>query len=181
MEELTAQGLFEKEDWEMLYAFASDISGEQGDDYRQGWSRWAEGQPQTAGQWRQYFEKVVLPQWQLDSDEKHALIKNRVEKRQEEKDRQKGSHTSQLEAPSMHDQQHAESSPPHPRASSTKRKRNELDDNTFESYLSEHRKGKAPSAYVHFAREKKWDLWNQKPELDYGTCYYSNSFAVIEH
>ncbi|KAL5403735.1 hypothetical protein PMIN03_009666 [Paraphaeosphaeria minitans] len=166
VDELTAPGLFEKEDWEMLYAFASDINDWKGVDYRQGWSNWAVGKSQTAGQWRQYFEKIVWPQWQHDPDEKHATIRNRVERRQEEDGSVKATQSSPYEALSKSDQLQAGPSSPNPKPSSTKRKRIELDIDSFELYLSEHHKGKAPSSYVLFAGEKVWDLWNQRPELD---------------
>ncbi|OAG00180.1 uncharacterized protein CC84DRAFT_1169025 [Paraphaeosphaeria sporulosa] len=169
VDELTAPGLFEKADWEMLYAFAPDINSWRGDDYRQGWTDCAAGKTQTAGQWRQYFEKIVWPQWQEDSDEKHAVIKERVEKRQEEEDGRKTSQTSQTSqqgTPSKSDQLQAGPSSLDSKAPTTKRKRTELDIDAFELYLSEYRKGKASSTYVLFARDMVWDLWNQRPELD---------------
>ncbi|KAL1610669.1 hypothetical protein SLS60_002339 [Paraconiothyrium brasiliense] len=167
VEELTAQGLFEKEDWEMLYAFAADISKWEGEEYRQGWRGWAEGRPQTAGQWRQYFEKVVWPQWREDPEEKHEEIRIRVEKRQEEEDRQQASQADENEGLSGQDEPEGEPSTPPSKAPNTKRKRTDPDDNLFESYLNELHKGKSSSAYVLFAREKKWALWNERTELDY--------------
>jgi hypothetical protein len=181
VEELTAPDLFSKEDWEMLYAFAPDIDDSKDEEYRQNWRGYAEGHKQTAGQWRQYFEKVVWPQWREDPDEKHEMIKTRVERRLTEKeDGQKASRTEVTEPLPTQDEPGAGPSTPNARVPNTKRKRTDLDDNLFESYLTEHRKGEAPSAYVIFAREKKWDHWNQQlPGLDYGTCYYSNSFALV--
>ncbi|KAF2438255.1 hypothetical protein P171DRAFT_437314 [Karstenula rhodostoma CBS 690.94] len=127
VDELTAPGLFAKEDWEMLYAFALDITGWPREEYRDGWRKWAEDRPQTTGQWRQYFEKVVWPQWQQDSDEKHAIIKSRVERRLDE-DEQNASQTTQHEALPKHEPLQAGPSTPSSRASNMKRKRTELDD-----------------------------------------------------
>jgi hypothetical protein len=146
VEELTAPSLFSKEDWEMLYAFAPDIDHVKGDEYRQSWRGYAQDHKQTAGQWRQYFEKVVWPQWQGDPDEKHERIKSRVERRlRENEDGQKASRTENTEALPKQDELEAGPSTPITRAPNTKRQRTDLDDSLFESYLTEDRKGKAPS------------------------------------
>jgi len=178
IEELTAPGLFEKEDWEMLYAYAEDISQWPADEYRRGWGGWAEGKRQTAGQWRQYFEKIVWPQWRDDPDEKHERIRSRVEQRQQEEDSQEASQPEESEGQPKQDELETGPVTPDSRPPNAKRKRTDPDDNLFEAYLNEHYKGKASSAYVLFAREKKWDLWNGRTELDYSTCNHLDHFTV---
>jgi hypothetical protein len=53
--------------------------------YDKAWRQWAQAQDnQTAEQWRQYYEKVVRPQWLRDPQSKRTQVKEKVEKRHEE-------------------------------------------------------------------------------------------------
>jgi len=79
--------MFDKEDWEELYANADLIKEASVGTYLSSWERWAAGTPQTGDQWRQYFEKVVLPQWERDGQFKKDRVKARVHKRHEDKQR----------------------------------------------------------------------------------------------
>lgn len=166
VEELTAPDLFGKEDWEMLYAFAEDIRQWTGDKYRKGWGDWAEGRRQTAGQWRQYFEKVVWPTWRNDSHEKHGRIKSRVERRLEEEHGE----NEEIKSPERA-QPRAGPSISKPRASNAKRKRADPDDDVFDAYLNLHSGGKVSFAFKLFASEQK-DIWNERSSLDNCTYYY---------
>lgn len=78
---------FSSEDWEELYAFVDIIEAVEGEErYDEAWEQWAESQDnQTVEQWRQYFEKVVRPQWLRDPDWKREQIKQRVEAKHEQK------------------------------------------------------------------------------------------------
>ncbi|KAF1976926.1 hypothetical protein BU23DRAFT_454992 [Bimuria novae-zelandiae CBS 107.79] len=157
VEELTTEGLFDKRDWEHLYAFADDIDAASGEEYQKGWHGWAKDRHQTARQWRQYFEKVVRPQWRQDPVEKHEEIKRRVEERMAEEREDSPEQDESRAGPST-----PTSKPPN------KRKRDDAEDNRFESFLNDRHKGKASSAYVLFARENKWQVWNEEePGLDY--------------
>ncbi|KAF2181099.1 hypothetical protein K469DRAFT_792945 [Zopfia rhizophila CBS 207.26] len=78
------ENLFDKADWEELYANVPRINDCSVENYLEGWEKWAEGTSQTAEQWRQYFEKVVRPQWKQDPQWKKERIKVRVEKRHAE-------------------------------------------------------------------------------------------------
>ncbi|KAF2654844.1 hypothetical protein K491DRAFT_659496 [Lophiostoma macrostomum CBS 122681] len=73
--------IFGTEDWEELYANAKIIQEIGVKDYIEAWQSWAKGTPNTAEQWRQYFEKVVLPQWLQDESPKKRGIESRVAKR----------------------------------------------------------------------------------------------------
>lgn len=78
---------FSAEDWESVYAFVEDIedcSKEDGQ-YAKAWANWAENQAnQTAEQWRQYYEKVVRPQWLKDPESKRERIRQKVQERLED-------------------------------------------------------------------------------------------------
>lgn len=78
---------FKWEEWRELYAFADLIDSHRGTErYDSAWKEWAEGQPQNSEQWRQYFEKVVHPQWLRDDESIRAKMKRQVEKEHETKE-----------------------------------------------------------------------------------------------
>lgn len=89
--------IFDRQDWESLYAFVEEIAScSEGDDsYAQAWKAWAESREnQTAEQWRQYYEEVVRPQWLRDSVAKREQVRVMVERRiQEENSTQTQSQT----------------------------------------------------------------------------------------
>ena len=75
---------FTTEDWESLYAFVEEIDSctKEDESYDTAWTSWAEARDnQTAEQWRQYYEKVVRPQWLQDPTSKRERIRKRVEER----------------------------------------------------------------------------------------------------
>ena len=75
---------FSTEDWESLYAFVEEIDScdKKDGSYDRAWQNWAEDRDnQTADQWRQYYEKVVRPQWLRDPVSKRQQIKKKVEER----------------------------------------------------------------------------------------------------
>jgi len=75
---------FTTEDWESLYAFVEEIDSHSKDEdsYGKAWVAWAEDREnQTAEQWRQYYEKVIRPQWLRDTVSKREQIKKKVEER----------------------------------------------------------------------------------------------------
>lgn len=75
---------FSTRDWEELYAFVEEIdSMDKGAvSYEAAWESWAEKEDnQTAEQWRQYYEKVVRPQWERDPASKRERIRKKVMER----------------------------------------------------------------------------------------------------
>lgn len=73
--------LFDQEDWEELYGNAESIKSSNVEGYLEGWENWAQGTHQTAEQWKQYYEKVVLPQWKRDGQAKRDQITEKVQRR----------------------------------------------------------------------------------------------------
>ena len=61
---------FTKQDWDELYENVSSIQGCSVARYLQGWGLWAKNTPQSAEQWRTYYEKKVMPQWEKDREAK---------------------------------------------------------------------------------------------------------------
>jgi len=79
--------MFTTEDWEELYAFVDHIDSFSDDQlsYETSWREWAENKgSQTSEQWRQYYEKVVRPQWQQDPSSKRELIRKKVDQRHQD-------------------------------------------------------------------------------------------------
>lgn len=79
------EATFSPEDWEELYAFVDIIQAQRGGPgYHEAWQAWAEAQEnQTLEQWRQYYEKVVFPQWERDPVWKREQINKKVEAKHE--------------------------------------------------------------------------------------------------
>jgi hypothetical protein len=68
-------------------------------DYDEAWEKWAQAQDnQTVDQWRQYFEKVVRPQWKRDPEWKREQIKKRVEERHQATSSQSTDDEAEVEA-----------------------------------------------------------------------------------
>ncbi|CAO2647617.1 Nn.00g085390.m01.CDS01 [Neocucurbitaria sp. VM-36] len=163
-------GIFSSEDWEELYAFVDVIDSLAGQErYDASWAEWAEAQAnQTAEQWRQYYEKVVRPQWLRDPLWKRVQIKKKIEKKYD------GSSAGQSQSYSQ--QQHQELDE-HEEATSTTttsiekasqaQKPSESEDEHFEQLLEGGRDNQDAAAYIHYAREQKWSTWNAQPGLDY--------------
>jgi hypothetical protein len=75
--------LFSKDDWLECYAFVELIDSLKGQkEYEPAWAGWAELQgKQTVGQWQQYYEKVVRPQWLRDPVSKRERIRKQMEQK----------------------------------------------------------------------------------------------------
>lgn len=150
-------GMFSSEDWEELYAFVDIIDGVAGnEDEEAAWSAWAENQgKRTAEEWRQYFEKVVRPQWLRDPVWKREQIRKKREKKHS-----KVNETEQMAASASGASQEKEKA-------SEVHKPSESEDERFEQLLKRRRKDQTSAAYTYFAREKKWETWNAQPGLSY--------------
>jgi hypothetical protein len=168
---------FSPNDWEELYAFVAIIDETEGENERlKAWEGWAELQDnQTAEQWRQYYDKVVRPQWLRDPEWKRKQITEKVEKKHED-----DKHASQTMS-QLHEDLHNEaaeatggastvheltqSTEEAPKPSVNQRVQERLFENLLEARGASESDNAA--AYVLYAREKKWSTWNAQPELDY--------------
>ncbi|KAF2009491.1 hypothetical protein BU24DRAFT_428383 [Aaosphaeria arxii CBS 175.79] len=84
--------LFTFVDWEELYANADVITAIDEASAKEAWARYAEvdDKKRTTEQWKQYFEKVVLPDYQRDDSAKKERVKKRVTRKHEQKSHQGG-------------------------------------------------------------------------------------------
>ncbi|KAJ4336354.1 hypothetical protein N0V87_005505 [Didymella glomerata] len=119
---------FSTEDWEELYAFVEHIDNFAHDklSYETSWTNWAENKDnQTPEQWRQYYEKVVRPQWLQDPESKRERIRRKVEERhmndsssptksQSWSQTQEAVAASQKDTAASQEVDEAPSEPPHP-------------------------------------------------------------------
>ncbi|KAF2279745.1 uncharacterized protein EI97DRAFT_430763 [Westerdykella ornata] len=161
------RGMFDEEDWEELYANVDTILQASVEIYLEGWVTWAKGTTQTAEQWQQFFEKVVVPEWKKDATPKKQAIQARVSQRHANARKDHGDEP--IVEPS--------DSTPTP---SRKRKTPELElrsaspdaelfDSFVERFLEERQGRRAQSAYMFWAREKgghrKIAIWEEAPGL----------------
>ncbi|KAF2260688.1 hypothetical protein CC78DRAFT_584593 [Lojkania enalia] len=158
--------LFTKDEWEQLYANADIIIACDKERYMLGWEGFTEGKSQTAEQWRQYFEKVVRPQWEEDPVEKRIRIQKRFyDKQDEENEEAPMDKTEQSEV--------VDPSTPKPKdegviASQSKSTSSPCLEDAAVEQLLEERKGKKPfDAYQFFTQEKKFAVWDDNPSLSY--------------
>ncbi|KAF2641092.1 hypothetical protein P280DRAFT_399214 [Massarina eburnea CBS 473.64] len=164
---------FSKEEEEELYAIVEEISAASPKDYRKAWDEMAEakGDKHSADEWRLCFEGVVKPQWEKDSVEQRQTIRQRVLKRIEESASQELEQESNTQDDDPEKTAVETEEPTTPQAQKPKSKRtrdeNEDEDARFETHLNKKHKGKASSAYLFFAREKKYTVWQNQPGLDY--------------
>ncbi|ORY02686.1 hypothetical protein BCR34DRAFT_635959 [Clohesyomyces aquaticus] len=151
--------LFSKEDWEELYANVERISSVTVGEYLPAWGNWAGGTSQTAEQWKQYFEKVVLPQWQKDPQGKKDQVTQRwTERKAREKEDEDVPETASA-GPSTPKANHPQMDGVEDEASP--------DEELVNKFLRT-RKGKDASiAYAFFSRERKYAVWEDKPGLTY--------------
>lgn len=131
--------LFDDAEWEKLYANAETINGCSAAEYRAGWEGISKGTNRSAEQWRQYFEKVVLPQWERDSAAKRKIVKESYEKRlaegdlpgegeAEEEEEPQESQKSQNERRDMpRDQVDGAADPSTPQTTAAHKKRKQMD------------------------------------------------------
>ncbi|KAF2123926.1 hypothetical protein P153DRAFT_371245 [Dothidotthia symphoricarpi CBS 119687] len=188
---------FSSEDWEELYASVEVIDCHVGQDaYDDAWAKWAEAQDnQTAEQWRQYYEKVVRPQWLRDPVSKRDQINKKVGEKYNEK---RASQSQQQDEDSQDDEAPEVSTPKPPKALNEKdtpasrglsnskalhdqpyvtqkeeiiptktRELTNSDDERFEQLLETHKVDSTTTAYTFFARENKWSTWNENLDLDH--------------
>jgi hypothetical protein len=144
--------------------------------YDQAWEKWAKAQDnQTVDQWRQYFEKVVRPQWQRDPESKREQIRNKVEERHQAAFSQQMNEEAEAEAEAIPAVDESNVAAQHPtEAEPTEDEPTEVNDTQdvlFEQELEAKRIGSDnAAAYFYYAREQKWSTWNAQPELDYSQC-----------
>ncbi|KAF2494699.1 hypothetical protein BU16DRAFT_45692 [Lophium mytilinum] len=75
--------VWSSEDWVEVYSNVSTIQDTPARDYIAGWEGWAEGTDHTAQEWRDFYEKTVLPRWEKDQDAKNTIkVKSAKEQRQ---------------------------------------------------------------------------------------------------
>lgn len=164
--------MFSTDDWLECYAFVEIIDGVEGqDDYDTAWDGWAENQGnQTAEQWRQYYEKVVRPQWLRDPVSKREKIRKKMEEKHDAAD------ASQSQAPS---QQPAEIEKPDetvPQPLPIARDEVEPvqpsapESDRFKELLPDKQNDKLSTAYTRYALAKKQDTLNVQQPYDHGKC-----------
>jgi hypothetical protein len=152
------KGLFSKEDWLELYAFVDLIDSlKTSENYDSSWSDWAEAQgDRTAEQWRQYFDKVVRPQWLSDPVSKRENIKRQIlEKHGEETLSQSQSISQQFSQKDKTSKQ-----PPG------------FDDEHFEALISDKQNNKIPAGYKFYAREEKKATLDAQPSRGSSKCVW---------
>jgi hypothetical protein len=164
--------LFDQDDWEELYANVEEINDCDPEKVTEAWESWAEGGTKTAEQWKQYFEKVILPQWERDPVSKREKVRKAYQLKQQEIASQEDVDEAPPATPKAkgpRDERQQSNSAPTPKAESRRHEREQSisDDWRFDDFVKSRYKGKSPSAYVYFAREKKWTVWNEHPGLDY--------------
>jgi hypothetical protein len=185
---------FNSDDWEELYAFVDVVHDAEKGQYEEAWVGWAELQNnQTAEQWRQYYEKVVRPQWLRDPEWKRVQIREKIEKKhntdqsqslsfslsqQQQRDNQ-GQVAEAESAPAAGEPQKDTSTPQKTSDSEEKRFENERLEQLLEASRSN---DEDAAAYIYYAREKKWSTRNAQPELDYSEyLYISDTLSRLIH
>lgn len=159
--------MFKSDDWEELYAFVDIIDDlTDPEQYDASWTQWAEHQgKQPAEQWRQYYEKVVRPQWLRDPEWKRKEVKKKVEERHEETSAGQSQTSPSQQAKSDRAQPEAVPILEEPKDEASEPSKNEHEN--FEQLLLAKRDHSMPAAYTYYAREKKSALWQAQPSLDY--------------
>lgn len=168
------EATFTSEDWEEIYAHVDTIESAGQLRYDEGWEKWAEHQAnQTAEQWRQYYEKVVRPQWMRDPQWKRDQIHKKVEKAHGQKS-SSTPNTSQQQ-PGNDKEEDSEAILAVQNSSSKKLKKpSEAEDELFEEerynqMLAARRShDDDAAAYIFFARLQKWPTWDAQPGLNHG-------------
>jgi len=161
--------IFTTEDWLELYAYVDLIDATKEDGrYNDSWDGWAENQgEQTSEQWRQYYEKVVRPQWLRDPQSKRDEIKKQMEQKHEEEPSQSQSIREQFPEQEKPEE---ETVAPRPivQESEAIEQPSESEHERFESLLNDEGADRLPTAYTFYARKMKQVTWNAQPSLDYG-------------
>ncbi|KNG50789.1 transcription factor protein [Stemphylium lycopersici] len=167
--ELTA--LFSTDDWLEVYAFVDLIDDLKGDDrYDSSWVEWAKNQGnQTAEQWRQYFEKVVRPQWLRDPASKREQIKKQIEDKYGEGGSDQSQSIGQQFPESIKPEKGTAESAVSQEKTATEQS-SDFEHERFEELLNEQNDG-VPPAYKFFAREKKQPTLNKRPNWDFAALH----------
>ncbi|PZC96477.1 Myb-DNA-bind-2 multi-domain protein [Pyrenophora tritici-repentis] len=165
--------MFTTEDWLDLYAYVDLIDATKEDGrYDAKWVLWAEHRgEQTSEQWRQYYEKVVRPQWLRDPQSKRDRIREEMDqKHAEEKLSQSQSVREQL---SEHEESDEEPVAPTPAIKESKAadQPSESEDEGFENFLNEEGASNPPAAYKLYAREMRQAASTAQPSLDYAALH----------
>lgn len=212
--------IFENNDWENLYANVPVITESENNDAI--WEAWAETTTQTGQQWKQYFKKVVRPQWDQDPEWKREEVRKRFEERRRKEDEDEQTEEDEEAGPSVRkeqgqrhegsqeddedkqsddvdeagpsltkesEQMHEnsltdvedektkeaeEEEPSTPKANAAKVRATHIDnsaeDSLVQQFLKERKGKKVGDAYVFFALEKKFALWESQPSLSYSKC-----------
>ena len=161
--------MFTTENWLELYAYVDLIDATKEDGrYNDSWDGWAEDQgEQTSEQWRQYYEKVVRPQWLRDPQSKRDEIKKQVEQKHGEEPSHSQSICEQF--PELEKPEEQTVAPISIVQESKAIERPfESEHERFESLLNDEGGDKLPTAYSFYAREMKQVTRNAQPSLDYG-------------
>ncbi|KAF2848672.1 hypothetical protein T440DRAFT_454042 [Plenodomus tracheiphilus IPT5] len=177
LEELA--GMFDANDWEELYAFVDVISTAASEKRSEAWREWAAFQDkQTAEQWQQYYEKVVLPQWERDPEWKRQQIKKKIEEKHRDD-------ASQSQAASQQQQGReeiektaaiAQEQPDQPTTTATRpattleqvaQQPVVTESGKFEQLLETKQNHSTAAAYVYYARKMKSSVWSAQPSLDF--------------
>jgi hypothetical protein len=176
--------IFATSDWEELYANVEVIQGIHVTGYIKGWQSWAKGTSQTAEQWRQYFEKIVLPQWEQDGSAKKKTIKDRVARRHDPEKEDEGEDEVDVEG-GVTEMQTESPAVLGPSTPTPKRKREQSapvigapsEDALVEQFLKERGGHRAQDAYMFWAREKRLSMHDDDPP---GSSYsYGESISFF--
>jgi hypothetical protein len=162
------EGMFSVDDWVELYAFADLIDDWKGkDEYDTRWAGWAELRgKQTVGQWQQYYEKVVYPQWLLDPISKREKIKKQVEQKYDA-ERASGSQPIAQQSPKSGKPDEIPSATATQEEVGIKRP-SRFEDKRFIKLMKEIQGECLSPAYTLYAMEKKENALNAHPALDHG-------------
>ncbi|KAH9876671.1 hypothetical protein J1614_003803 [Plenodomus biglobosus] len=180
--------MFDTTDWEELYAFVDVIQKTAPEKHSQAWTKWAAFQDdQTAEQWRQYYEKVVRPQWERDPEWKRQQIKKKIEEKHGEDVSQSDAASQQQQEQEQEQEQEnveedatiAPEQPPPAVVRPAETANNtatisqrgvqrsvDTEAGKFEQLLATKQKHSTAAAYIYYAREMTQSVWTAQPSLD---------------
>ncbi|RMZ68735.1 transcription factor [Pyrenophora seminiperda CCB06] len=166
--------MFTAENWSELYGNVDLIDDTKADSrYDLCWDGWAEAQgDQTAEQWRQYYEKVVRPQWLRDPQSKRDEIrKERERKHAEEEPSQSQSVREQFEDHEKIEHEAVAAHTPTVDKGKAVHKPSKFEDEQFEILLEVVATDKFLIPYTFYARKMKYATWAEQPSLDYAALH----------
>ncbi|CAE7211998.1 hypothetical protein P3342_012307 [Pyrenophora teres f. teres] len=161
--------MFSTEDWLELYAYVDLIeTSKENGRYNEWWDSWAETQgEQTSEQWRQYYEKIVRPQWLRDPQSKRDKIKKQIDEKHAEEEPSQ----SQSVCEHFSEQEEPEEESPTTENSKASEQPSESEDGRFEDFLNEEGTDELPAAYKLYAREVRQATSAAQPSLDYAALH----------